>query len=148
MRTGRDRTARAARRGSAARAIVIVLLSANAACLAAGCGARDTDAGPSGRGAAGAGAGASGVTAEGLALYVAALTVAVQDGLVGEAARARAQELGAPRYERAEVEAFAARLREDPEQWIRIARRIDEHVKALRVDEESPASGAASRPSR
>lgn len=157
MRTGRKRTARA-RRGSLVRALVLVLLSALAVGPGTGCGARDTDAGRSERAApgidagrprgGGARAGAPEVTAEGLVSYVAALTVAVEDGLVGEAALLRAEKLGAPRYERAQVEAFAARLREDPEQWIRIAARIGERVDALRAGQEAPASEAASRPSR
>jgi hypothetical protein len=145
MRTGRKHTAH---RGSVARALPLVLLFALAAGLGTGCGARDNDAARSDGGAPAVDSGARRVTEEGLVSYVAALTVAVEDGLVGEPARLRAEEMGAPRYERSQVEAFAARLREDPEQWIRIAARIDERVKALRAAEEAPASGAAARPSR
>jgi hypothetical protein len=144
MRTGRMHASHAARRGSVARVLLVALLSALAVGPGTGCGAGDTDAG--GAGDRGANAAAD-VTEEGLVSYVAGLTVAVEDGLVGEAARLRAAELGAPRYERAQVEAFAARLREDPERWVRIAARIDERVKALRAAEETPASEAASRPS-
>jgi hypothetical protein len=147
MRIQTKRAARPPRRGAIARALLFAVLSALAAGAGTGCGTRDTDAGSPSRSAPGAGAETRGVTADGLVLYAAGLTVAVEDGLVGEAARQRAEELGAPRYERAQVEAFAARLRENPAEWVRIAARIDERVKAIR-EEEAPVSEAASRPSR
>jgi hypothetical protein len=147
MQTHRKRTAPPPRRRAVARALLLAALAALAAGTGTGCGTRDTDAGSPSRGASGAGAETQGVTADGLVLYAAGLTVAVEDGLVGEAARQRAEALGAPRCERAQVEAFAARLRENPEEWVRIAARIDERVKAIR-EKEAPPSEAASRPSR
>lgn len=148
MRTVRMRAARAVRRGSGARALLVGLLCALAAGPTPGCGAGDADSSTSERGGGAAGSDAREITADGFVSYVAALTVAVEDGLTGEAARRRAEELGAPRYERAQVEAFAARLREDPEEWVRIADRIDGRTKAIRAAEEADASEAASRPSR
>lgn len=121
--------------------------------LASGCGRSDgaPDA-PSGRGSVGA---PGGITDEGFVSHVAALTIAVEEGLSGEAVGRRIGELGAPEYPRADVEAFAARLREDPARWVRLARLIEDRVNALRAGARAPADGAApasseaaSRPSR
>jgi hypothetical protein len=62
--------------------------------------------------------------------HVAALTVAVEEGLTGEEAAARALELGSGGHSREEVEAFAATMRERPERWVELEKRVD-----LRIDE-------------
>ena len=74
--------------------------------------------------------------------HMAALTLAVEDGLTGEEARARAAELGAVLYARDEIEAFADILRADPERWAGVAARIDGRIADLR----SAGSGGPAQP--
>jgi hypothetical protein len=86
--------------------------------------------------------------------HVAALTIAVEDGLSGEEARARVAELGAPLYAREEVEAFAEILRRDPERWADVAARLDVRIADLRraeagapteADDAAPAANEGAR---
>ena len=69
---------------------------------------------------------------DGFVEHMAALTLAVEDGLTGEEARGRAAELGAVLYARDEIEAFADILRADPERWAGVAVRIDRRIADLR----------------
>jgi hypothetical protein len=62
---------------------------------------------------------------------MAALNVALEEGLLGEDALARARELGAKIFTRTEIEQFAERLKEDPTKWTRIERRVHERVTEL-----------------
>ena len=63
--------------------------------------------------------------------HVAALTVAVGEGLTGEAAAERAVRLGSGGHDREEVERFAERLKADPERWLEIEREISERVNVM-----------------
>jgi hypothetical protein len=85
---------------------------------------------------------AAGITEEEFVEHVAALTVAVEDGLAGEQARDRAAELGGGSYTREEIDAFAEVLRADPERWAAVAERIDRRIAELR----SEGPGANARP--
>ena len=65
---------------------------------------------------------------------LAALTVAVEEGLAGEEARARAAEVGQAPYTREEMETFARVLAADPERWAGLAARVDRRITELRGD--------------
>ena len=80
------------------------------------------------------------VTEEGFVDHVAALNLALYEGLTGDDAAARVAALGAENYARAEVEAYAEILKRDPERWARLARTISERVEELR--REPPAADA------
>jgi hypothetical protein len=67
--------------------------------------------------------------------HMAALTVAVGDGLTGEEARDRAAELGGAHYTREEIETFADLLRADPVKWAAIAERVDQRIAEIRSAE-------------
>lgn len=71
--------------------------------------------------------------------HMAALTVAVEDGLSGEEARDRAAELGGALYTRDEIEEFADILRADAERWAAVSDRIDRKIAEIR------STGAAGR---
>jgi hypothetical protein len=60
--------------------------------------------------------------------YMAALTVALEEGRSGEDASARITELGATPFPREKVEAFVATLREDPERWAEITLKVDRRI--------------------
>lgn len=64
--------------------------------------------------------------------HVAALAVATEEGLTGEAALARAAELGGGEYSREDIEAFAAVMRERPREWLELERSVDERIRQLR----------------
>jgi hypothetical protein len=64
--------------------------------------------------------------------HLAALTVAVEDGLSGYEATDRAAELGGGRYTREEIEAFADALSADPVRWAAVADRVDRRVAEIR----------------
>jgi hypothetical protein len=76
---------------------------------------------------------------------VAALSVAVHEGLSGEAARARAAELGGGEPTRAEIEETESALARDPEHWAALSARIDQRVREM---EAGGASEEAERPSQ
>ena len=116
-----------------ARGAVAVLLTA---CLVAcGCG---EDAGPDETTLGGP----SSMTEEDYIAHVAALTVAVEEGLSGEDAALRAVELGSRGYSRQQVEQFAARLSTRPHRWIEIEKEIDARAARIRSGE----SGSADTP--
>jgi len=79
------------------------------------------------------------MTEEDYIAHVAALTVAVEEGLSGEEADRRAVELGSRGYSREQVEQFAARLSSRPHRWVEIEKEIDARAAGLR----SGASGQA-----
>ena len=79
------------------------------------------------------------MTEEDYIAHVAALTVAVEEGLSGEEADQRAVELGSRGYSREQVEQFAARLSSRPHRWVEIEKEIDARAAELR----SGASGQA-----
>jgi hypothetical protein len=97
-----------------------------AACLAlllwAGCGRENERDGQRAHGA---------MTEAEYIAEVAALTVAVEEGLSGEAARERASELGGGDYKPEEIDAFAERLREHPQRWIEVDKEIDRRVAVM-----------------
>jgi hypothetical protein len=70
--------------------------------------------------------------------HVAALTVAVEDGLTGDEARDRAVELGGASYTREELEAFVDILRADPVRWAAVNERIDRRIEEIRTGELGP----------
>ena len=72
------------------------------------------------------------ITEEQYVNRMAALTVAVEEGLSGEAALARATELGAPDCSREELEQFARGLRQRPAEWVAVEERVENRVKELR----------------
>jgi len=64
--------------------------------------------------------------------HIAALTVAVEEGLTGEDAAARAVELGGGGHSREEVEKLAARLRSRPRRWVELEGEIDVRIGELK----------------
>lgn len=75
------------------------------------------------------------MTEEDYIAHVAALTVAVEEGLSGEEAAQRAVELGSRGYSREQVEQFAAGLSSRPQRWIEIEKEIDARAARLRSGE-------------
>jgi hypothetical protein len=73
------------------------------------------------------------MTETGYVNYMAALTVALEEGRTGEDASARVVALGATPYTRGEVEAFVAPLRKDPERWAGITLKVDKRIGELKV---------------
>jgi len=71
--------------------------------------------------------------------FMAALNVALEEGLTGEDALERARELGATVFDRNDVEVFIDHLRETPADWSRVERRVEERIAELRTEPaESP----------
>jgi cell division septum initiation protein DivIVA len=70
--------------------------------------------------------------------HIAALTIAVEEGLSGEAADARAIELGSEGYSREDVEEFAALLRTRPLRWVEVEREVDARIDELREEASGP----------
>lgn len=101
----------------------VCVVAAFAVLSAGGCGGGESDVSPDPPGAP--------MSEGGFVEHMAALTVAVQEGLSGDAARIRVAELGAPTYTREEIEAFARTLEGDPERWAGVALRIDRRIGEL-----------------
>jgi hypothetical protein len=72
------------------------------------------------------------MTEEDYVAHIAALTIAVDEGLTGGDADARAIELGSAGHSREDVEEFAALLRTRPERWLDIEGEVDSRVADLR----------------
>ena len=72
------------------------------------------------------------MTTEDYVVHVAALTIAVEEGLSGEGAASRAIELGSRGHSREEVERFARALRTRPETWVEIEKEVDRKIDELR----------------
>ncbi len=64
--------------------------------------------------------------------HVAALTIAVEEGLSGQDAASRAIELGSKGHSREEVAEFALTLRSRPKTWVEIEREVDKRIVELR----------------
>jgi hypothetical protein len=112
------------RRGSGPRAKALTAVMALAALAVAGCGREDAADGT---------APATAAMEEGdYVAHVAALTVALEEGLTGAEAEARAIELGGGGHSRAEVEELAALLRERPERWLEVEKEVDGRIADLR----------------
>jgi hypothetical protein len=111
----------------AAACIRTAALLALASLLAAGCGREG------GTGEPGA-AGTPSMTESDYVTHIAALTIAVEEGLSGEDAVARVIELGSKGHSREDVEELAALLRSRPHEWVEIEREIDERIGELRGD--------------
>lgn len=132
---GEDATVIRRRAGRAAPALTAAAI-ALAALAAAGCGQEDA--------ADEAARGAPSMTEEQYVAHIAALTIAVEEGLTGAAADARAVELGSSGHSREEVEEFAELLRERPERWLEMEREVDRRMADLRR-EAGKEGGAAGR---
>lgn len=63
---------------------------------------------------------------------MAAVNLALEEGLAGEEALERARALGAPEFTRAEIEEFVEHLRGSPMEWARVERRVHEKIALLR----------------
>ena len=72
------------------------------------------------------------MTKEDYVAHIAALTIAVEEGLSGEDAASRAIELGSKGHSREEVEEFAKTLRSRPRTWIEIEREVDRRIGEIR----------------
>ena len=103
--------------------------------LAAGCGQEGGTGGPGG-------SAAPSMTESEYVAHIAALTIAVEEGRSGDAAYARAVELGSKGHSREDVEEFAALLRSRPQRWVEIEREIDTRIGELRNDPAGPAGEA------
>jgi hypothetical protein len=69
---------------------------------------------------------------------MAALTVALEEGRIGEDASARIVALGATPYTREEIEAFVAPLRSDPERWAGVNLKVDKRIGELKAKGRPP----------
>jgi hypothetical protein len=117
-------------------ATAAILMAALAWSLSAGCGS-------DGRSEEAALPGTPAMSEEDYVAYVAALTIAVEEGLSGEAASARIVELGGHAYTRREVEETAAALRERPETWLALEGEVDERIAELRQEIVQPGAAGA-----
>ena len=88
---------------------------------------------------------ASSMTEEDYVTHIAALTIAVEEGLSGEDAASRAIELGSRGHSREEVEEFARTLRSRPKTWVEIEREVDRRIGELRSAAGGSAGGAEGR---
>lgn len=111
--------------GTAAAALALAVL------MTAGCGP-DGEAGQPGAPAARGSSTAASMTAETYIAHIAALTVAVEEGLSGQDAASRAIELGSKGHSREEVEEFALTLRAHPQTWVEIEKEVDRRIVELR----------------
>ncbi len=75
------------------------------------------------------------VTEEGLVSHLAALNIALEEGLTGDQAAVRVAELAGTDYSREEIEAFTEILRADPERWVRLVQSVDARTSELRAKE-------------
>jgi len=64
--------------------------------------------------------------------FMAALTIALEEGLTGEAADSRVSELGVRVLGNDDIEAALDGLRRDPVHWAEIERSVDERIELLR----------------
>lgn len=85
------------------------------------------------------------MTAESYVAHVAALTIAVEEGLSGQDAMSRAIELGSEGHSREEVERFALTLRSRPKTWVEIEREVDKKIIEIRSTAGGRTGGAEDR---
>ena len=124
-------------KANTASAVMILEVSAllGLACLlSCGCGPGGGDGTPDTPGT-------TSMTERDYVAHIAALTIAVEEGLTGEDAVARAVELGSGGHSREEVEELAARLRSRPLRWVELEREIDVRIRELKNE----ADGAGGR---
>ncbi len=67
--------------------------------------------------------------------YMAALTLAIEEGSSGSEAEARITELGVHPMSRDEIEEHAERLSRDPVRWSRLEEQVEERAEELRREE-------------
>lgn len=77
--------------------------------------------------------------------HIAALTIAVEEGLSGQDAMSRAIELGSEGHSREEVERFALTLRSRPKTWVEIEREVDKKIIEIRSTAGGRTGGAEDR---
>lgn len=127
-------------------AVVALKAAAAASCLAliapalSGCGQEDEGFHPPVQHAGAA------ISESDYIAHVSALALAVEEGLYGEAAAARARELGGGEPTREEIERFADHMRNRPARWVEIEQEIERRVTSLRksVEEAESERSAAS----
>ncbi len=118
--------------GRAARGIrTIAAAFALAVLMTGGCGP-DGETGQPGAPAARGPSGTPSMTAGDYVAHIAALTIAVEEGLSGHDAASRAIALGSKGHSREEVEEFARTLRSRPKTWVEIEREVDKRIVELR----------------
>ena len=124
--------------GTAAAALALVIL------ITGGCGPDGGTAEPGVPAATGS-PDAPSMTEQDYIAHIAALTIAVEEGLSGEEAASRAIELGSRGHSREEVEAFARALRSRPKTWVEIEREVDRRIGELRSAAYDTAGDAKGR---
>ncbi len=132
LRACEGRAAPGVRTAAAALALAIL--------IAGGCGP-DEGTAESGAPAATGSTGATSMTEQDYIAHIAALTIAVEEGLSGEDAASRAIELGSKGHSREEVEEFARTLRSHPKTWIEIEREVDRRISELESAAADPDVG-------
>jgi hypothetical protein len=123
---------------AAAAALVLTIL------VAVGCGP-DGEAGQPGGTAPRGSSTTPPMTAEAYVAHMAALTIALEEGLSGQDAASRAIELGSRGHSREEVERFALTLRSRPETWVEIEKAVDKRIVELRGTPGGRIGGAEER---
>ena len=123
LRACEGRTAPGVRTAAAALALAIL--------IAGGCGPDGGTAEPGAPATTGS-SGAPSMTEQDYIAHIAALTIAVEQGLSGEDAASRAIELGSKGHSREEVEGFARALRSRPKTWLEIEHEVDRRIGELR----------------
>ncbi len=136
LRACEGRTAPGVRTAAAALALAILMTG--------GCG---PDGGPAEPGvpATTGSSGAPSMTEQDYIAHIAALTIAVEEGLSGEDAASRAIELGSRGHSREEVEEFARALRSRPKTWVEIEHEVDRRIGELRSAARDTTGGAEGR---
>ncbi len=119
---------------TAAAALALAIL------MAGGCGPDEGTAEPGAPAATGSSV-ATSMTERDYVDHIAALTIAVEEGLSGKDAASRAIELGSRGHSREEVEEFARTLRSHPETWVEIEREVDIRIGELRSAAADPDVG-------
>lgn len=120
---------------TAAAALALAIL------LTGGCGPDEGTAEPGAPDTTGS-SGATSMTEQDYIAHIAALTIAVEEGLSGEDAASRAIELGSRGHSREEVEEFARALRSHPKTWVEIEREVDRRIGELRSAAEGDTASA------
>ena len=115
-----------------------------AALMTGGCGP-DVETGQPGAAATRHPSTAPSMTSEAYVAHMAALTIAVEEGLSGQDAASRAIALGSKGHSREEVEEFARTLRSRPKTWVEIERKVDKRIVEIRSATEGQAGGADER---
>lgn len=136
LRACEERAASGVRTAAAAFALAVLMMG--------GCGS-DGETGKPGAATTRGPSTAPSMTAEAYVAHVAALTIAVEEGLSGQDAASRAIALGSRGHSREEVEEFARTLRSRPETWVEIEREVDKRIAELRSATGGQTSSAEER---